>query len=359
MKSTKPLQIINGENLMNADFEPTKFCVDTLLPQGLCMLAGAPKIGKSWLALDLALHIAKGEPMWNLPTTKGAVLYLCLEDSYRRIQERLCNITDEVPDNIFFSVQAGTLEDGLIDQIASIKETHADLSLVIIDTFQLIRKSGNDVSYASDYEEVRAAKDLADRLGVTILLIHHLRKMGDSDPLNKISGSTGIPGAVDAVFVLDRAERGQADAHLDCTGRDIPSRRIDLQFGKTVHTWDMLDDSMETPEILLPDEINSLISFMREEKSFTGSNTDFAEKFNAYAGTELQANQLKLLMNRYRYQIEENGIRFKSNRSNGKRVFRIEYVPSAIPNGDDGDGGDDENTAPKIIVPVVPSVPAE
>lgn len=359
MKNVKALAVIDSETLMNSEFRERRFCVETLLPQGLCMLAGAPKIGKSWMALDLALHVAKGEALWGLKVHPGTVLYLCLEDGNGRIHDRLNAITDEGAGNLFLSFEADSLNDGLIPQLMNFKKEHPDLALIIIDTFQIIRKPENDTSYASDYEEVRQVKRLADELNLTILLIHHLRKMGDSDPLNKISGSTGIPGAVDAVFVLDRAERGQADAHLDCTGRDIPSRRIDLQFGKTVHTWDMLDDSMETPEILLPDEINSLISFMREEKSFTGSNTDFAEKFNAYAGTELQANQLKLLMNRYRYQIEENGIRFKSNRSNGKRVFRIEYVPSAIPNGDDGDGGDDENTAPKIIVPVVPSVPAE
>ena len=369
-QNTQPLRIINGEELMNADYTPTKFCVDTLLPQGLSILAGAPKIGKSWLALDLALHVSKGEPMWGLASTQGGVLYLCLEDSFRRIQERLCNITADVPDNLFFAVQAGTIADGLCDQIAAVKEAHADLTLVIVDTFQLIRNGSNDISYAGDYDEVRTVKELADRLGISILLIHHLRKMGDSDPLNKISGTTGLSGAADAVFILDRTERGQADAHLDCTGRDIPSRRFDLKFGSTVHTWDVLSDSLETPTILFPTEIIDLISFMHEEKTFSGSNTEFTERFNAYAGTELQANQLKLLINRFRYQLEEEGIRFRDTKSNGKRVFRIGYFPSSEDSGsgtndgssgdggDRGDGGDGENAVQENIVPVGPAVPA-
>ena len=163
---------------MEKRIAPTKFCVETLLPQGLCILAGAPKIGKSWLVLDLCVKVAKGEPFLGQPTIKGTVLYLCLEDSLRRIQERLCNIADEVPDNVFFATQAGTMESGLEDQIRSFTAAYPDLSLVVIDTFQLIRGTSCDASYASDYEEVRKIKFLADSLGITILLVHHLRKMG-------------------------------------------------------------------------------------------------------------------------------------------------------------------------------------
>ena len=75
------LAVIDGETLMDMKLPPTKFCVDTLLPQGLCILGGASKIGKSWWVLDLCVRIAKGEPMWDLKTTGGTTLYLCLEDT--------------------------------------------------------------------------------------------------------------------------------------------------------------------------------------------------------------------------------------------------------------------------------------
>ena len=88
------LAVIDGETLMDMKLPPTKFCVDTLLPQGLCILGGASKIGKSWWVLDLCVRIAKGEPMWDLKTTAGTTLYLCLEDTLRRVQNRLlCIIT--------------------------------------------------------------------------------------------------------------------------------------------------------------------------------------------------------------------------------------------------------------------------
>lgn len=81
--------VIDGETLMDTRLPPQRFCIQTLLPQGLSILSGASKIGKSWMALDMCLHVAKGEPMWNQLTTSGMVLYLCLEDNYHRIQDRL------------------------------------------------------------------------------------------------------------------------------------------------------------------------------------------------------------------------------------------------------------------------------
>ena len=99
-KDKNKLAVIDGETLMDMRLIPTKFCVDTLLPQGICILGGAPKIGKSWLVLDLCVRIAKGESIWNLQTHKGTVLYLCLEDILRRVQERLNCITDEVPKEV-------------------------------------------------------------------------------------------------------------------------------------------------------------------------------------------------------------------------------------------------------------------
>ena len=90
------LQAIDGATLMGLHLEPTRFCVDTLLPQGVCFLGGASKIGKSWMVLDWCVRIAKGEPVWGLPTQKGTTLYLCLGDTLRRVQDRLNRITEAV-----------------------------------------------------------------------------------------------------------------------------------------------------------------------------------------------------------------------------------------------------------------------
>ena len=97
------ITVIDGETLMDKRLPPTRFCVDTLLPQGISILGGSPKVGKSWFVLDLCVHVARGEPIWNLPVTQGETLYFCLEDSERRIQERLNTITDDVPPGLYFA----------------------------------------------------------------------------------------------------------------------------------------------------------------------------------------------------------------------------------------------------------------
>ena len=140
------LTVIDGETLMDKRLPPTKFCVDTLLPQGLCILGGSPKVGKSWLVLDLCVHVAQGTPLWGLDVTRGEVLYLCLEDSERRIQERLNTITDKVPDGMYFATGCTSIESGVCDWLRDFKRQHPEVSLIAIDTFQLIRTPTPEVS---------------------------------------------------------------------------------------------------------------------------------------------------------------------------------------------------------------------
>ena len=141
------LTVIDGETLMDKRLPPTKFCVDTLLPQGLCILGGSPKVGKSWLVLDLCVHVAQGTPLWGLDVTRGDVLYLCLEDSERRIQERLNTITDNVPEGLYFATGCTSIESGVCDWLRDFKRQHPGVSLIAIDTFQLIRTPTPEVSY--------------------------------------------------------------------------------------------------------------------------------------------------------------------------------------------------------------------
>ena len=352
-----PLAVIDGETLMDARLPKRSFCIETLLPEGISMLGGAPKIGKSWMVLDIGVRVAKGEPIWNQPTKRGTVLYLALEDSLARIQERLCKLTDDVPGNLFFAIAAGTLVDDLCFQIEQFILEHRDTVLVIIDTFQIVRVGGIDTSYANDYDEVRKLKALADKMRISLLLVHHLRKQGDSDPLNKLSGTTGISGAMDAVFILDVSKRHARGATLFCTGRDIESRELELNMSRDTCAWELISDTLDKPELTLPDEIVKLAEFVKSIEQFKGGNTEFADQFCAYAGAELSAKALKQLMNRWRYQLEERFVYFKSSRSNGQRFLEIRYIPSSA--RDESAVEDGSSAVCDLCVPSVPCVPAE
>ena len=355
MVKTK-LTVVDGETLADMRFPPTDFCVDTLLTQGVALLGGCPKIGKSWLVLDLCVRIAKGEPIWNMKTSGGTTLYLCLEDSLRRINERLNSITDEVPPNAFFANAAGTLEDGLCEQIRDFVSEHPDTVLVAIDTFQIVRSNSTDISYANDYAEIRQMKSLADELGIALLLVHHLRKQGDNDPLNKISGTTGISGAVDTVLVLDKSKRNQTGATLICTGRDIEYREIEMKLSKDNCVWELVSDSLEEPTMLLPKEMHSFIAFMQVVTMFSGSNSDLADMFNSHSGETVSAKALKQMMNKHRYELESNGVYFKSYRSNGKRLVKVNFTP---PDSDESDLNDVKTSGSESCDFSVPCVPVQ
>ena len=131
----KKLETMTAEQLQNAPYSPVPFLVDELLPEGLHILAGAPKIGKSWLALWLCLCVAQGQALWNFATTQGEALYLSLEDSFQRIQTRLFDLTEDAPPTLHFSIMADTLKtrvgtaDRAVSDRASSDQTRCDRHL--------------------------------------------------------------------------------------------------------------------------------------------------------------------------------------------------------------------------------------
>jgi len=237
-----------GEELLSMQLPSTRMIVENLVPQGLHILGGAPKIGKSWLTLWLCLLIAQGEPVWNLSTEKGDTLYLCLEDSFTRVQNRLLDFTEDAPDTIHFATMSETIAGGLVKQIETFLAEHPQTNFIAIDTLQRVRDpSGEANAYANDYREVNVLKSLADKHRIAIMLIHHLRKQVDDDPLNMISGTTGLTGAVDGIYVLKKEKRIGSTAKFIATGRDIEQREFTLEFDRDSHLWNLVSDDTEHP----------------------------------------------------------------------------------------------------------------
>ena len=335
------LSYLTGEQLMDTAFPPPIFVIEGLLPTGITFLGGDSKSGKSWLTLDICVHTGSGEDFWGFPVRQGTALYLCLEDSYRRIQDRLFKITEDVDARCCFAVTAGTLSTDLCPQLRAFISDHPDTILIAIDTFQCVRDNDQDYSYSEDYAAVRQLKKLADEFDLAILLVHHTRKLGDKNPFHRLSGSTALMGAADTTFLLDKEDRMTKAATLHCTGRDIEERQIKLNFTSGC-TWELVHDSLESPEILLPEEMQSLVSFVRSIVCYEGSNTEFAERLSLFSGAKLTAKSLKQMMNTWRCKLEELGVRYKDERSNGKRILKIFFSA-----GDASDVKDAENAGDK------------
>lgn len=288
-----PLTYMDGETLMTTPLPLLRFIVSGFLPQGLHILAGPPKAGKSWPVLWLCLRVSKGESVWNYPSKRGSVLCLRLEDSYARIQRRLLDITDDAPDNLFFATISARLREGLEQQIEQFLSVHADTTLVVTDILQQIRSNSNESNpYASDHRDLGILKELADRRGIALLLIHHLRKMNDDDPMNMISGTTGISGATDSNFVLRKNKRGGSSAALYCTGRDIEYQELALEFDGQTHIWNLSSTNAPARQEPQDEIIVSLSAFLREHSSFSGTATELAEVLGPYSQSPLLPNVL-------------------------------------------------------------------
>lgn len=108
-------------------------------------------------------------------------------------------------DNLYFSVSAGQLGNGLDERLTRFMTEHIDTKLIIIDTLQKVREMGGDnYSYANDYEIITRLKKFADRYGICLLLVHHTRKQNSDDKFDMISGTNGLLGAADGGFIYGK-----------------------------------------------------------------------------------------------------------------------------------------------------------
>lgn len=151
----EPLVTVDGKSLLAADLPSIQFVVEDILPQGLYILAGSPKVGKSWLALHLLRQVACGGLFWGRRAMQGTALYLALEDSLSRLQARYGRYEDEGQEGLHFAVRARMLREGLVEQVEDFITLHPDTRLVVIDTMQHIRGSATDKNpYVNDYADM-------------------------------------------------------------------------------------------------------------------------------------------------------------------------------------------------------------
>lgn len=238
----KQISTISAPDLQKVDLPPVTFLIDTMLPEGTSILSAASKIGKSWMVLHAGLCIAAGVPFMGHQTTQSGVLYLALEDSLSRLQDRMHKILNgrPAPPRFFFATEAPTLDNGLLDALDGHVRQCPDTKLIIIDTLQKIRGQAlpREPAYAQDYREMGTIKEHMAKKGVSVFFIHHNRKMKDEDdPFNMISGTNAIMGAADTIWVITKGKREEQEATLHITGRDVQQTDTAIRFDKDSWMW--------------------------------------------------------------------------------------------------------------------------
>ena len=322
MNYNTSLSVINGKHLMEKELTPVRYIIDDMISAGVHILAGSPKIGKSWMSLWLCLSVANGTDVWDFKTHKGGVLYMALEDSPNRLQSRLRKLNMPVPDNIHFTLTASDLDSGLLDQLENFMQEHPDTSLIVIDTFQKIRGSLKESSlYANDCKEMGLIKAFADKHNIAIILVHHAKKGFEMDPQDSISGTNGIAGTADTNLILKRHSRYESLAVFSIGGRDVTAREMQLLLRDTDCIWEkILDSQVEKDEQRIPKLIKA---FLEKEKTFVGTATELCHKLKELFNEDFSANSLGKTLSKCQFVLVKQGIIYDNSRNHDKRQISL------------------------------------
>jgi hypothetical protein len=233
-----------ADELLRAEFPEPKWTVPGLVPEGATLLAGPPKVGKSWLMTGMALAVASGgQALGQVQVEAGPVLYLALEDTPRRFQGRTRLLLGDgsAPRDLTVWTKCERWDQGGQEALHGWLKEHPDTRLVVVDVFARMRTPAqNGSAYEADYEAMSGIQKLAGRFGTAIVVAHHTRKAASEDFVETVSGTNGLAGAADTLLVLRRS-RGQADATLHVTGRDVEEFSYALRKGAAFGTWELLD----------------------------------------------------------------------------------------------------------------------
>ena len=229
--------VITAADLLEKEFPPPEWLIEGLLPEGLTVLSGAPKIGKSWLSLQLALAVTTGRPIFGrAPASEKGVLLLALEDNERRLQTRItkCGITPSENFCLTTNWQGGipALRQHLLD--------NPGIKVCIIDTLAVFLPSqgaGGRTAYDADVERMRELHYLGLETNTSLIVIHHDKQGEDPDWASKMSGSNGITGTADTLIRLSVKKRGGKQAKLEVTGRDVEDLELNLKLDETNMSW--------------------------------------------------------------------------------------------------------------------------
>ena len=299
------LHTISMTELYQTAYQSRPPIIDGLLYAGAYILAGAPKIGKSFLVAQIAYHVSTGEALWGCEVHPGTVLYLALEDDFQRIQSRMFmmyGVNDT--DRLHFATAAGKIGNGLDEQLENFVREHPDTRLIIIDTMQKIREVGGEAySYASDYEIIGRLKQFADKHCICVLTVHH----------------TGLLGCADGSLLMQKKKRTALEATIDVVGRDQQDQILYLRKDADTQIWNLekVENELhkEPPDHIL-ESVSRLVS--AEQPVWTGSPSELADAVHVGMAANALSKYLNVKSGRL---LDEYRVRYENKvRHEGRRI---------------------------------------
>jgi hypothetical protein len=265
-KSNWRTRVFCSAALQTMTFPPLRFVLPGLIPEGASLFVSRPKLGKSWLVLDLAIATAGGRFTLDLKPSPGAVLYLALEDGPRRLQRRMTKLlptfSGSWPLGLTIATEWSRAKEGGLSDIEAWVQSVSDARLVIIDTLAQFRNlsTGKSQIYADDYSAISELQKLASKHNIAIIIVHHDRKSEADDPFDTVSGTLGLTGAADTILIMKR-RAGAVTLHV--RGRDIEEAEKALQFDKATCRWSILGEAMD---VRRSDQRSRVLKFFERSK---------------------------------------------------------------------------------------------
>ena len=228
-------------------------------------------------------------------------------------------------DNLYLSVVAKQIGSGLEEQLQGFVQEHPGTKLVIIDTLQKIRENAGPMySYASDYEIISKLKELAEKLGICLILVHHTRKLADSDSFNMISGTNGLLGAADGAFILLKNARTDNSATIEVVGRDQQEQKLYITRNAATLCWELeraeVESWVEPPNPVL-ESVAQLVT--KDSPLWSGTATALVNEL----GLDMPPNTLSTHLNVNSGRLlREYSIRYERNRSSTRRGISLTLV---------------------------------
>jgi hypothetical protein len=271
-------------DLLAMELPAPRWAIPGLLSEGLTILAGKPKLGKSWMALNLAMTVAAGGmALGSIKVHPGDVLYLALEDRLRRIRDRAAKVLGglklQAPGRLGIAVEWKRQDKGGVFDLAKWLAQANDPRLIVIDVWAKFRSPAKmkGSAYEQDYDQLTEVKSVADHYGASVLAIHHTRKGAAEDVFDEISGTLGIAGAADGSMVLTRS-RGKNEGTLAMTGRDIEEQTIAVEFDPNAFTWRSLGSAEDRVGGELQKRVLAYLKLMNGRAVFTSDIAEHLEE---------------------------------------------------------------------------------
>lgn len=336
------ISAINGVQLAEMEIPPLKWLVDDILPlSGLAVLAGDPKSFKSFMAMDLCISIAKGNPFLGFKTHQYDTLYFDLESGFRRPKDRQEKILNGDSPTAHFHLitaenQVAKLGNGFEEQLKDILTNNPKIKLIVIDTLEKIReiKTPKGNAYQNDVSDFDIFLKIATEYNVCFLFVHHLKKRNgvkNENYFEYISGSNGIFGSMDTTWQVMK-KRMTTDGNLYTTGREIEEKEYHINFDLNSWKWNIVDDDLvykqnETDNFLANSITKTILRIMENNDSWSGTASDLIQE--SKEGNDVistNAQQVSRFINTHLSSFSEKKISFSYKKSNDKKIITISKI---------------------------------